>query len=79
LPDDKKIPLNIYDASYQTLLRLFFTENLQYIYEEYFLLAERNILPEYIDRRPIAERKLYFSLLDKERKLASNKSALPLL
>jgi hypothetical protein len=79
LPEEKKIPLNFYDASYQVILRLFFSDNLQYIYEEYFLLAERNISPEYIDNQTIAERKLYFSLLEKERKHSSGKSSIPLI
>lgn len=79
LSEEKKIPLNFYDASYQVILRLYFSENLQYIYEEYFLLAERNIFPDYIDNQTIAERKLYFSLLEKERKHSSGKESVPLI
>jgi hypothetical protein len=57
---------NFYDLSYQNVLRLLFSDNLKNIYQEYYVLASRNISPAYIDNITIAERKVYFSFIEKE-------------
>jgi len=59
---------NFYDKKTQELLRLFFEEDLKNIYKEYYILASRNINPHYIDSLSIAERSVFCSLVEEERK-----------
>jgi len=57
---------NIYSGVYQSYIRLFFSENLQNIYQEYYILASKNITPIYVDGLTIAERKVYYSFVEQE-------------
>jgi hypothetical protein len=60
------ISFNFYNISYQNILRLLFSDNLKSIYQEYYVLASRNIPPNYIDSLTIGERKVYYSFLEKQ-------------
>lgn len=59
---------NFYDKKTQELIRLFFEEDLKNIYKEYYVLASRNINPNYVDSLSIAERNVFCSLITEERK-----------
>jgi len=57
------IKFNFFNLSYQNFLRMLFTEDLKGLYKLYFILMSRNIPPSYIDSMTIAERNVYFSLI----------------
>lgn len=58
--------LDLFNISYQNILRLFFNININQILEEYYVLASKNILPSYLDTISLSERKLYVDFLTKE-------------
>lgn len=62
----KYLDLNFYNLSYQSLLRLFFIENLESLYQLYFILASKNLSPDYVDKLSVSERTIYFSFLQQE-------------
>jgi len=66
------LQLNYYNFSHHSVLRLFFTENLKHLYQEYFVLASRHLPPNYIDSLTVGERKVYFSFLEKSNESESN-------
>jgi len=57
---------NFYNSSYQSILRMFFTENLRNLYQQYYILASRKISPSYTDSMTIAERSIYYSFIESE-------------
>lgn len=66
---------NLYSGVYQSYIRLFFSENLQNIYQEYYILASKNITPSYVDGLTIAERKVYYSFVEQELEQSSSNNS----
>jgi hypothetical protein len=66
--------LSFYNNSYQSVFRLFFSENLQKIYQEYFILASKNLSPECVDKLTIGERGVYCSFVEEEMKASRSGS-----
>lgn len=66
--------LNLYNGNYQNLLRIFFEENLNTIYEDYYVLASKNITPEYQDQMSIADKKMFVTIILKEIEAEKEKS-----
>jgi len=64
----KYLKLSFYNLSCQNLLRLFFAENIQNIYQQYYVLASKNISPDYLDKVSIADRQVYYSFVEEEYK-----------
>jgi hypothetical protein len=58
--------IDLYNVSYQAILRLFFSDDISGILEEYYMLASKGIEPFYLDSISVAERKVYITLLAKE-------------
>lgn len=57
---------NLYNKSYQHIIRLFFTEPLKNIYQEYYALASKNINPLYVDNISISDRRVFCSFIEEE-------------
>lgn len=68
------LKFNFYNKSHQHIIRLFFSENLRNIYQEYYVLAAKKINPSYVDNLSISERKVYCSFIQEELK-AQNESS----
>ena len=69
------LKFNFYNKSHQHIIRLLFSENLINIYQEYYILASKNINPSYIDKLTIAERRVYFSFIQEEIKAMNEKNS----
>ena len=59
---------NFYNSSYDRFMRYMFSGNLRNIYQEYYILASRNINPLYVDTLSIADRTVYCSFVEEEMK-----------
>jgi hypothetical protein len=59
---------SFYSKSLQEIIRLFFAYDLQAIYKEYYILASKNINPQYIDNLSISERNVFCNLAQEELK-----------
>lgn len=57
------IKFNFFNLSYQNFLRMLFTEDLKSLYKLYYIFMSKNIPPSYVDNMTIAERNVYFSLI----------------
>jgi hypothetical protein len=67
---------SFYESSYIHFLRLIFSFNLKSLYQEYYLLASKNINLSYIDDISISDKKVYCSMVEEEFKARSqNKSS----
>jgi hypothetical protein len=73
----KYLDLNFYNLSYQSILRLFFIENLENLYQLYFLLASRNMSPSEVDKMSVSERTIYFSFIQQEGSEEENEESVP--
>jgi len=71
IPKMEYFKLNFYNKSYLDLVRLFFSGELKSIYNDYYILASKNINPEYVDNMPITDRKVFCSFIDEEIKAKS--------
>jgi hypothetical protein len=58
--------IDLYSISYQGILRLFFSDDISGILEEYYMLASKGVVPFYLDSISVAERKVYMTLFAKE-------------
>ena len=65
---------NFYNTSYQRFIRYLFSGNIRNIYQEYYILASKNINPEYVDKLSISDRTVYCSFIEEEVK-ARNESS----
>jgi hypothetical protein len=72
IPKMEYFKLNFYNKSYLDLIRLFFSGELKSIYNDYYILASKNINPEYVDTMSITDRKVFCSFVDEEIKAKSN-------
>jgi hypothetical protein len=59
---------SFYSKSLQEIIRLFFAYDLQAIYKEYYILASKNINPQYIDNLSVSERNVFCNLAQEELK-----------
>lgn len=57
---------NFYDPSYFYFLRLMFSCNLKKMYQEYYILATKNINLSYVDNMSIADKKIYCFMIEEE-------------
>jgi len=57
---------SFYNSSYIHFLRLIFSSNLKVLYQEYYLLASKNIDLSYIDDITISDKKVYCSMVEEE-------------
>ena len=62
------LKFSLYNKSHQHIIRLLFSESLRNIYQEYYILASKNINPSYVDNLTISERKVYSSFVEEELK-----------
>jgi hypothetical protein len=74
IPKMEYFKLNFYNKTYLDLIRLFFSGELRSIYQDYYVLASRNINPEYIDNMSVTDRKVFSSFVDEELKTKSQNS-----
>jgi len=65
---------NLYDSSYFHFFRLMFSCNLKQIYQEYYLLASKNISLSYVDNMSIPDKKVYCSMVEEEFNLKSKRN-----
>jgi hypothetical protein len=57
---------NFYNQSFQQLIKLIFSFDIKSIYKEYYVLASKNINPNYIDNLSVSERMVFCSLFKEE-------------
>lgn len=62
----KGFGFNFYNTSYQRFIRYLFSGNIRNIYQEYYILASKNINPSYVDNMSISERTIYCSFIEEE-------------
>lgn len=74
IPKMEYFKLNFYNKSYLDLVRLFFSGELKSIYNDYYILASKNINPEYVDNMSITDRKVFCSFIDEEIKTKTHNS-----
>jgi hypothetical protein len=65
---------SFYNTSYNRYIRYLFAGSLKNIYQEYYMLASKNINPLYVDGLSVSDRTVYFSIMEEEIKLR-NESA----
>ena len=59
---------NFYNKSYQYFIRFLFAGDLRNIYQEYYILASKNINPSYVDGLSISDRRVFYSFVEEELK-----------
>lgn len=74
IPKMEYFKLNFYNKSYLDLIRLFFSGELKSIYNDYYILASKNINPSYVDTMSITDRKVFCSFVDEEIKAKAHNS-----
>jgi hypothetical protein len=62
----KNFSFNFYNTSYQRFIRYLFSGNIRNIYQEYYILASKNINPSYVNSMSISERTVYCSFIEEE-------------
>ena len=65
---------NFYNTSYHRFMRYLFSGNLRNIYQEYYVLASKNINPLYVDNLSISDRTVYYSFIEEEFKARKEQS-----
>ena len=61
------LKLNFFNSSIPYFLRLLFSfGDLRNIYQEYYMLASKNINPQYVDNLSISDRRVFFSFIEEE-------------
>ena len=65
---------NLYDSYYFHFLRLIFSYNLKTLYQEYYLMASKNINLSFVDMLPISDKKVYCSMIEEEFSFNNNES-----
>lgn len=72
---------NFYNLSYQKFQRLFFVENLQSLYRDYFILMCKRIDINFIHKSSVSEKRIFISLLEEQMESNNegedNQSAIP--
>ena len=66
--DFKKQKFNFYNLSFIDHLKLFFSYDIKSLYQEIYLLATCNLNPEYVLNISPSERKLYFTIIEQQKK-----------
>jgi hypothetical protein len=72
IPQMEDYKFSFFNKTYQDLLRLFFSFDISEIYQEYYILIRKQFSPNYINNITSTERKLYLSLVEKEREQSSS-------
>jgi hypothetical protein len=58
--------ISFYNNNYLNLVRLFFSGDLKNIYQEYYVLASRNINPNFVNGLSISDRRVFCSFIEEE-------------
>lgn len=70
----KNHKFNFYDLSFIEHLKLFFSFDIKTLYQEIYILASCNLTPSYVLNISPSERKLYFKIIEKQKKSQEKQS-----
>lgn len=60
------INFSFYNKTHQYITRMLFSNDLRSIYQEYYILASKNINPEYVDKLSVPDRRVFCSFIQEE-------------
>jgi hypothetical protein len=72
IKDMDGIKFNFYNRSHQGIFRLLFSTDLKSVYQQYYILAQKKIDPNYVDNLAISERRVFCSMIEEENKVRQN-------